>query len=69
MSDEVPLIVERDGEALMLSLNNTQKKNALTSEMMGGLSGILEDVKNYDGLRAIVINGNGSVFCLSLIHI
>ena len=63
MSDEVPLIVERDGEALMLSLNNTQKKNALTSEMMGALSGILEDVKNYDGLRIIVIKGNGSVFC------
>jgi len=63
MSDEVPLIVKRDGESLILSLNNTQKKNALTSEMMGGLSGILEDVKNYDGLRAIVINGNGSVFC------
>ena len=63
MSDEVPLIVERDGEALMLSLNNTQKKNALTSEMMGALSGVLEDVKNYDGLRVIVIKGNGSVFC------
>ena len=63
MSDEVPLIVERDGEALILSLNNTQKKNALTSEMMGALSGILEDVKNYDGLRVIVIKGNGSVFC------
>ena len=63
MSDEVPLIVERDGESLMLSLNNTQKKNALTSEMMGALSGILKDVKNYDGLRVIVIKGNGSVFC------
>ena len=63
MSDEVPLIVERDGGALILSLNNTQKKNALTSEMMGALSGILEDVKNYDGLRVIVIKGNGSVFC------
>ena len=63
MSDEVPLIVERHGEVLMLSLNNTQKKNALTSEMMGALSGILEDVKNYDDLRLIVIKGNGSVFC------
>ena len=63
MSDEVPLIVERDGDALMLSLNNTHKKNALTSEMMGALSGILEDVKNYNGLRVIVIKGNGSVFC------
>ena len=63
MLGEVPLIVERDGEALMLSLNNIQKKNALTSEMMGALSGILGDVRNYDGLRVIVIKGNGSVFC------
>ena len=63
MSNEVPLIVERDGETLMLSLNNTEKKNALTSELMGALIGVIEDIKNYDGLRVIVLRGNGSVFC------
>ena len=33
MADEIPLIVERDGKVLTLSLNNVDKKNALTSEM------------------------------------
>jgi len=63
MSDEIPLIVENEGEVLTLSLNNLEKKNALTTEIMGALSAILEDVENYDNLRVIVIRGNGSVFC------
>ena len=63
MSDEIPLIVEKEGNVLTLSLNNIEKKNALTSEMMGALSAILEDVKSYDDLRVIIIRGSGSVFC------
>ena len=63
MSDEIPLIVENEGAVLTLSLNNIEKKNALTSEMMGDLSAILEEVENYDNLRVIVIRGSGSVFC------
>ena len=63
MSDEIPLIVENEGEVLTLSLNNIEKRNALTSEIMGALSAILEEVENYDNLRVIVIRGNGSVFC------
>ena len=63
MSDEIPLIVENEGEVLTLSINNIEKKNALTSEIMGALSAILEEVENYDNLRVIVIRGNGSVFC------
>ena len=63
MSDEIPLIVENEGAVLTLSLNNIEKKNALTSEMMGALSAILEEVENYDSLRVIVIRGRGSVFC------
>lgn len=63
MSDGIPLIVENEGEVLTLSLNNPEKRNALTSEMMGALSAILEDVVNYDDLRVIIIRGAGSVFC------
>ncbi|MFL2941120.1 MAG: hypothetical protein BEU01_00725 [Marine Group III euryarchaeote CG-Epi4] len=63
MADEIPLIVVREGAVLSLSLNNTNKKNALTSEMMGALTSIFEDAKNYEDLRVIVIRGNGSTFC------
>ncbi len=63
MSDVIPLIVENKGEVLALSLNNPEKKNALTSEMMGALSAILEEAENYDNLRVIVIRGHGLVFC------
>ena len=67
MADEIPLIVERDGKVLTLSLNNVDKKNALTSEIMGALSAILEDVENYEDLRVIIIKGRGSVFVRELI--
>ena len=63
MADDIPLIVVREGAVLSLSLNNTNKKNALTSEMMGALTSIFEDAKNYEDLRVIVIRGNGSTFC------
>ena len=41
MSDEVQLIIERDGDVLVLSLNNNKKKNAITPEMTGALTGVL----------------------------
>ena len=63
MADDIPLIVVREGAVLSLSLNNTNKKNALTSEMMGALTSIFEGAKNYEDLRVIVIRGNGSIFC------
>lgn len=63
MSEEIPLIVKREGEILELSLHNPAKKNALTSEMMGALTAILEEAESYSEIRVIIIRGEGSVFC------
>ena len=63
MSEEIPLIVKREGEILTLSLHNPAKKNALTSEMMGALTAIIEEVESYSGIRVIIIRGEGLVFC------
>ena len=63
MPNQIPLIVDRRGSVLSLSLNNPSKKNALNSEIMGALFAAIEETKKYKELRAIVIRGEGSVFC------
>ena len=63
MPNQVPLIVERRGSVLTLSLNNHSKKNALNSEMMGAMTAAIEGSGKYNELRAVVIQGSGSVFC------
>ena len=63
MPNQVPLIVERQGSVLTLSLNNPSKKNALNSEMMGAMTAAIAGSGKYRELRAVVIQGAGSVFC------
>ena len=63
MTKPIPLIVDRRGSVLNLALNNPERKNALNSEMMGALVAAIEESKNYDELRVIVIQGKGDAFC------
>ena len=63
MDAHIPLIVDRSGTILNLTFNNPSKKNALNSEMMGAMTAAIEESSNYEELRAIVIRGEGSIFC------
>ena len=63
MPETFPLIVERKGSIMTLRLNNVDKKNALNSEMMGAMTASIKESQKFSNLRAIVIRGEGSVFC------
>jgi|TARA_B110000438_G_scaffold60100_1_gene60286 methylglutaconyl-CoA hydratase len=63
MPETFPLIVERKGSIMTLRLNNVDKKNALNSEMMGAMAASIKESQKFSNLRAIVIRGEGSVFC------
>ena len=63
MPSSIPLVLKRKGSVLTLSFNNPEKRNALTSEMMGAATSALSEVKNYQELRVVVIRGEGSSFC------
>ena len=63
MENQLPLIVDRRVTGLTFTFNNISKKNALNSEMMGAMTAAIEESSNYEELRAIVIRGEGSVFC------
>jgi len=63
MPNQLPLIIERKGSVLIISLNNPEKRNALNSEMMGAAASAITNVGNYKELRSVVIQGTGSSFC------
>ena len=63
MVNQIPLIVDRRGTVLNLTLNNPSKRNALNSEMMGATIAAIIEAEKYNELRVIVIKGEGSAFC------
>ena len=59
MPNPLPIIIEREGNVLMISLNNPEKRNALNSEIMGAAASAISQVGDYKELRAVVIKGKG----------
>jgi enoyl-CoA hydratase/carnithine racemase len=45
-----------------ITLNRPEKLNALTHEMLHRVDSIIEDIKNDDKVRAVILTGNGSTF-------
>jgi enoyl-CoA hydratase/carnithine racemase len=53
---------ERNGAVLRIGINRPEKKNALTADMYDALSTALEQAEVDDGVRAILLHGNGDAF-------
>jgi 2-(1,2-epoxy-1,2-dihydrophenyl)acetyl-CoA isomerase len=53
---------KREGVAI-LTLNNPESRNPLTEETKDELLDVLENIKDDDLSRALVITGNGPAFC------
>ena len=46
-----------------LTLNDPQRFNALSQEMLGALEQALAQLQQDESLRAVVLAGNGKAFC------
>jgi enoyl-CoA hydratase/carnithine racemase len=55
--------MRREGAVLSLVLARPEKKNALTSAMYEALSAGLAEANKDDGIGAVLISGEGGVFC------
>ncbi len=64
MSDRV--IVELGGGIADVRLNRPDKRNALDGEMFEAIADAAERLKSADGLRAVVLSGEGKSFCAGL---
>lgn len=59
---EKPVIEQRDGPVLVLTLNDPDRANPLSSAMVAGLSDALERAASDADLRAVILAGAGRNF-------
>jgi 2-(1,2-epoxy-1,2-dihydrophenyl)acetyl-CoA isomerase len=53
----------RDGGVARIALNRPERLNAWSAEVSAELAAILGEVRDDDGIRALLITGNGRAFC------
>jgi enoyl-CoA hydratase len=61
--NENAVIVERQGQVLVITLNRPSKMNAINLAMAEGIASALETLDKDDGLRVGVITAAGERFC------
>lgn len=59
MSDAPRVLTERHGDAVVLTLNAPERRNAIDQQMVDGLHRALDELSSDDGLAALVITGAG----------
>lgn len=61
MNEEEIISEVRDG-AMWITLNRPEAMNSLTPRVLAGISRALDQAQNTDGVRAVVLTGNGRAF-------
>lgn len=62
-ASEAPVLVDRDGHVLTLTLNRARRKNALTPEMLTTMIDAVALAGADDVTRVVVLRANGDDFC------
>ena len=57
------ILLSKEDAIVILTLNRTDKLNALTIDMVDRLPGIVEDIRMDDSLKVLIITGAGRSFC------
>lgn len=64
-SAEAPhLKVERDGDVMVLTMNNPRRQNALTPSMITLMAQAWDEIDADDGIRAAILTGEGASYCV-----
>lgn len=62
--DEPHLKFERDGNVVVLTMNNPQRRNALTPTMIELMAQSWDEIDGNDDIRAAILTGEGSSYCV-----
>jgi enoyl-CoA hydratase len=65
-AEEQPVITERRGGVLLITLNRPQVRNAVNAALAAGLAGALDELDADEGLSAGVLTGAGGFFCAGM---
>ena len=63
-ADEPQLKVERDGDVVVLTMNNPRRKNALPPAMITLMAQAWDEIDADDGIRVAILTGEGSSYCV-----
>lgn len=58
-----PVLLDKDGPVVWLTLNRPEKRNALSLELMKNMLDKLKIIEQDQDIRVVVIRGNGPAFC------
>ncbi|HWJ51560.1 MAG TPA: crotonase/enoyl-CoA hydratase family protein [Solirubrobacteraceae bacterium] len=65
-STEQPVLTERRGSVLLITLNRPAVRNAVNAALAAGVAGALDELDADDGLSAGVLTGAGGFFCAGM---
>ncbi len=57
------LLTERDGHVLVVTMNRPDRRNALSLEMMQGMSRAWDEANADPDVRVVILTGAGGAFC------
>jgi methylglutaconyl-CoA hydratase len=57
------LELKKDGAVMTVALNRPLSHNAMTPEMILGLTAVFQDINERDDIRVVLLTGNGRSFC------
>jgi enoyl-CoA hydratase len=63
-ADEPHLKFERDGNVVVLTMNNPQRRNALTPSMITLMAEAWDEIDTNPDIRAAILTGEGSSYCV-----
>jgi enoyl-CoA hydratase len=64
--DEQPVLTERRGSVLLITLNRPAVRNAVNAALAAGLGGALDELDGEEDLSAGVLTGAGGFFCAGM---
>ena len=62
MNDQ-PILLGVDGHIATLTLNQPNKRNAMSEEMTNAFPQAVAQLRDNDDVRAVIVTGSGSAFC------
>jgi enoyl-CoA hydratase len=60
---ESHLLVDRDGDVMILTMNNPRRRNALTPSMLALLADAWDEIDADDTIRCAILTGAGTDYC------
>ncbi len=61
--DDGHLLIERDGHVMVVTMNRPERRNALSPEMMRGMSRAWDEANADPDVRVVILTGAGGAFC------